>query len=1530
MKMKRIILYLILAAFLINNSALAKTIYVDSESVQKADGTSWTSAFLTIQDGIDDAVHGDHIIVRPRTSPYGSTSRVNISDRDYCVAITNDIIVSKENGSSLPLILDASDTATCVYMTDGTLEDFILINGSGSNGGGAHLNGGGLLSRCLLSDNNSVNGGGAYLFGNADMQDCLIVDNNATSRGGGVYLIGVGNLINCTVSDNSAGNVDGTQLYCNGGGSIANCILYDHSPQTGETVFHPDSASVSHTCSPDGVTDLSNGCLTAPPHFLSFGRVDNYRLLSTSPCIDMGDNSDAASLDLDNDPRIEFNTVDMGAYESTSALITLYVDDTNSSDDYNGRGPDSAKQTLQAAIDAAPTDGTVRVSSGTYRYGSATNAGADGTETNRVVLTQNVTLESIYGPESTTISGENSLRGAIVYSGCTLDGFTIEDGTSERGGGVVLMPGAVMTNCIIQNCQTFGYPQDGGGLYLNQGGTANNSTIRGCTATEGGGIYVHEAGTLNDCLIENNRAENGLGRGGGVYLEYGGTLNRCRILSNEAESDGGGVYMVGGTLNRCIIQHNNSSYCGAVSAGGGSLNNPCCIRNCLVSHNEASAGWGGLYMNEARGEIVGCTVAENQDPDGYGSQLCVSTTNIIRNCIFAKENAEPGETQLHFFVDPIPMELCCIYGETNVYTNCITGNPQFVDAENGNFALNSGSPCIDAGTNSVVVGTTDVVGNLRIRNDIVDMGAFEWVPPIYADASRPDDSGDGLSWTTAKKTLQAAVDASSDYGIIWVTNGVYDAGFAVGDDAIVSNRVVLSRGISIYSKNGASHTVIDGLDSMRCALLEPNSSLSGFTLRNGRTLTTGSTIRDRSGGGVFLSGGGVLRHCIIEDSEATNVGGGAYLKEGGTLDNCLLHNNDAGLSGGGAYISGDALLRSCTVTDNESLGNSGNGVRCYNGGTLQNSVVYNSAGGSSILSRDGVPVATFNYVCAPDGVVDGANGCLTANPALNDPANRDFSLASHSLCINAGTNGFVNTQLDLAGNRRVLINTVDMGAYEYIATLDTVYVDASRPDDSGTGASWGTAKKTLQAGVDTSATSGTVWVASGTYDLGSSLAIGGYDDVTNRLCVYKQIAVRSVDGASTTIIEALDTVRGVYLHEGCALDGFTVRNGFASGHYSNVGGGIFLDVDTLVENCVIEDCVASAGGGVWFDHGGTVNNCEISGCLSSGMGAAAYLNYDGRLEHCLIEQNSAVYDWANTVFLFLEGKVRHCIIQENNSTGAEVMVGGQIDHCLIVNNVGLGISSDGGTILNSTIAENRTQDSERQAWLDDETLMANCIVWNSLADETDEVLDTRTGTQLWNVCAPDGITHGVNGCITNNPQFVDRIDDDFRPAAGSACIDAGNNTFTVSTQVDLNGTHRMLNGFTDIGAYEFHPILGNDVDEDGMNDAWETNYFGSIVTCIPNDTNGDDDSFNNLEEFIAGTDPTRTDSAFIITNAQQVAEGFRLEWDSVSGRVYQVEWTPSLTNSFQPLGDEIPWPSASCLTTNTTQGFFRLNVKLAP
>ena len=49
----------------------------------------------------------------------------------------------------------------------------------------------------------------------------------------------------------------------------------------------------------------------------------------------------------------------------------------------------------------------------------------------------------------------------------------------------------------------------------------------------------------------------------------------------------------------------------------------------------------------------------------------------------------------------------------------------------------------------------------------------------YVDCNRPDNTGDGLSWATAKRTIQAAVNAAASGDTIRVGPGTYGEGTTV-------------------------------------------------------------------------------------------------------------------------------------------------------------------------------------------------------------------------------------------------------------------------------------------------------------------------------------------------------------------------------------------------------------------------------------------------------------------------------------------------------------------------------------------------------------------------------------------------------------------------------------------------------------------------------------------------------------------------------------------------------------------------------
>lgn len=124
---------------------------------------------------------------------------------------------------------------------------------------------------------------------------------------------------------------------------------------------------------------------------------------------------------------------------------------------------------------------------------------------------------------------------------------------------------------------------------------------------------------------------------------------------------------------------------------------------------------------------------------------------------------------------------------------------------------------------------------------------------------------------------------------------------------------------------------------------------------------------------------------------------------------------------------------------------------------------------------------------------------------------------------------------------------------------------------------------------------------------------------------------------------------------------------------------------------------------------------------------------------------------------------------------------------------------------------------------------------------------------------------------------------------------------------------------------------GGDLDGDGMPDSWESQYGVTLATV---DT--DADGFDNLAEYIAGTNPTNKASRFEAQFDTQVVNGtnaFVVSWSAVTGRVYDVRWAPCLTNDYQTLYTGLEYPQNSytdLFHAAESQGFYQVDVRLKP
>jgi uncharacterized repeat protein (TIGR02543 family) len=95
----------------------------------------------------------------------------------------------------------------------------------------------------------------------------------------------------------------------------------------------------------------------------------------------------------------------------------------------------------------------------------------------------------------------------------------------------------------------------------------------------------------------------------------------------------------------------------------------------------------------------------------------------------------------------------------------------------------------------------------------------------------------------------------------------------------------------------------------------------------------------------------------------------------------------------------------------------------------------------------------------------------------------------------------------------------------------------------------------------------------------------------------------------------------------------------------------------------------------------------------------------------------------------------------------------------------------------------------------------------------------------------------------------------------------------------------------------------------------------------------DEDGFAAWQEYIAGSNPTNSQSFFSVSSFDTPAGRSVIRWSAVTGRVYGVYWTTNLMNSFQPLVTNIVWPQASYTDTVNdaeSRSFYKINVRLAP
>jgi hypothetical protein len=119
-----------------------------------------------------------------------------------------------------------------------------------------------------------------------------------------------------------------------------------------------------------------------------------------------------------------------------------------------------------------------------------------------------------------------------------------------------------------------------------------------------------------------------------------------------------------------------------------------------------------------------------------------------------------------------------------------------------------------------------------------------------------------------------------------------------------------------------------------------------------------------------------------------------------------------------------------------------------------------------------------------------------------------------------------------------------------------------------------------------------------------------------------------------------------------------------------------------------------------------------------------------------------------------------------------------------------------------------------------------------------------------------------------------------------------------------------------------------DSDGDGLPDAWETQFLGTL-TYGPND-DPDHDGLSNYQEYIAGTDPSNANSVLRVTEINATSGQVNLTWNSVAGKTYTIYSANQIDGPYTPV---LTMPSAgdgqtsTNLTGSASSQFYRVGVQ---
>lgn len=371
------------------------------------------------------------------------------------------------------------------------------------------------------------------------------------------------------------------------------------------------------------------------------------------------------------------------------------------------------------------------------------------------------------GADPAAIINQDDASASVTFSANTVTGNSAFYGAVgvAIGGGTA----TISSNNFIGNTGLAANAVAGGALTCTARGNAtffNNTFTSNSAAALGAAVCVMGATTTSVSFSNNTFVGNYNNIAcGGLYINAASaTLVGNKFIGNWSASAGGGLYCSSATTVSATA--NTFSGNSAAGQGAGIYCSALTINfsdNLVVGNLQTSASstGGGVWVNTSSNLFfINNTITGNYSAGGGGGAAfqingLVEVLNVYNNIIWGNSGSPGadvwlgGNGQERVFCNNDAHDLLGIW---DLFENNLDVNPQFVAPASGNYHLQKGSPCLDAGTTAAPsLPAVDLDGNPRIVGGTVDLGCYELSAPVplMVSLNLPSTGGVKLQWPSS-------------------------------------------------------------------------------------------------------------------------------------------------------------------------------------------------------------------------------------------------------------------------------------------------------------------------------------------------------------------------------------------------------------------------------------------------------------------------------------------------------------------------------------------------------------------------------------------------------------------------------------------------------------------------------------------------------------------------------------------------------------------------------------------------------------